>query len=546
MAVTEHFEKLNEGMEAWNEWRRQNSGVKPDLSGEKLPDKLAGIDFSGVNLARSNLQGSDAKGSDLQGADLSRAVLINADFSEAKLEGADLEGAEMGRANLSEADLTGAILRKAALDGAFLNGAVLREAVLQDTDLSKVNGLRSEQLAGTNLSGAKLPPAIGKFDALGIVDETSRNAKRLFTSLLFGCVYALLTVATTTDVRLVTNSASSPLPIIGTAIPIAHFYWAAPFILMCLYVYFLLYLQRLWESLGRLPAVFPDGTSLDKKAYPWLLNGLIRSHVALLKEDRPEFSRSQTALSVFLAYWAVPLTLVFLWGRYLFRHEWVGTGVHVALLVLSIGIAITLHTKAASTLRGGARKSVLRQKGTYLALFGILSMASGLIWFSELAISGKEVSFRADLMEQDVSTKPPSWTGQKEKETEEIALVKPARLRGANLRGANAFRAFLVRADLRRADLSRAYLLMADLREADFTRADLHEANFPFVDLSRANLALADLHEADLSQADLRDAKLNGADLRGAKLNGADLRDAKLNGADLRGAKPSGGKRSFS
>ena len=277
----------------------------------------------------------------------------------------------MGQAKLGDANLTGATLRKADFTNAFLAGTVLRESVLQDADLSHVDGLCSDQLAGTNLSGAKLPPAVERFDALAIVDETSRNAKRLFTSLLLGCVYALLTVATTTDVRLVTNSASSPLPIIGTAIPIADFYWAGPFILMCLYGYFLLYLQRLWESLSRLPAVFPDGTSLDKKAYPWLLNGLIRSHVALLKQDRPEFSRSQTALSVFLAYWVVPLTLVFLWGRYLTRHEWVGTGVHVALLVLSIAIAITLHTKAASALRGVARVSVpwkkrLWLKGTYL------------------------------------------------------------------------------------------------------------------------------------------------------------------------------------
>ena len=432
----------------------------------------------------------------------------------------------MGQAKLGDANLTGATLRKADFTNAFLAGTVLRESVLQDADLSHVDGLCSDQLAGTNLSGAKLPPAVERFDALAIVDETSRNAKRLFTSLLLGCVYALLTVATTTDVRLVTNSASSPLPIIGTAIPIADFYWAGPFILMCLYGYFLLYLQRLWESLSRLPAVFPDGTSLDKKAYPWLLNGLIRSHVALLKQDRPEFSRSQTALSVFLAYWVVPLTLVFLWGRYLTRHEWVGTGVHVALLVLSIAIAITLHTKAASALRGVARVSVpwkkrLWLKGTYLAAFAILSMASGLIWRSELAMTGETAFFRADLAGQDVSTKPPSWTGEKEKETEEIALVKPARLRRANLRRATAAGAFLVKADLSQADLRRANLLMADLREADFSRADLHEANLALVDLSRANLIMADLRGANLFGADLRDAKLNGADLRGANLLGA-------------------------
>ncbi len=603
MAVKEHVEKLNEGVEAWNEWRRQNQGVKPDLKGAKLPDKLAGIDLSDANLGASKLKGSDLSGAklvranlakanltmatlrranlsradlsgtdlheadlseadltstqlwsanlaltklekaDLSGADLRRANvqaarLVGANLSEAKLEGADLEGAQMGRAKLSDANLTGATLRKADLTNALLAGAVLRGSVLQDANLSDVDGLRSEQLAGANLSGAKLPPAVEKFDALGMVDETSRNAKKLFTSLLLGCVYALLTVATTTDVRLVTNSASSPLPIIGTAIPIAVFYWAAPFILMCLYSYFLLYLQRLWEFLGHLPAMFPDGTPLDKKAYPWLVNGLIRSHVALLKQDRPEFSRSQTALSVFLAYWVVPLTLVFLWGRYLTRHEWIGTGFHVALLALSIVIAISLHGKAASTLRGAARQSVpwrkrLKQKGTYISAFATVVLLSGLIWRSELAISGQTVFFRADLAEQDVSTKPPTWTGQKEKEAEEIALVKPARLRGANLRGATVAFAFLVRADLRRADLSAADLLAADLRGANLRDADLDGAELSRADLRGANLTMASLIGAAFHRADLREADLSVANLFGASLNVADLRQADLRRSSL-------------
>ncbi len=62
----------------------------------------------------------------------------------------------------------------------------------------------------------------------------------------------------------------------------AHFYLFAPFLLVGLYTYFHLYLQRLWESLADLPAIFPDGTPLDKKADPWLLIGLVRAHLPLL------------------------------------------------------------------------------------------------------------------------------------------------------------------------------------------------------------------------------------------------------------------------
>jgi hypothetical protein len=38
--------------------------------------------------------------------------------------------------------------------------------------------------------------------------------------MLLACLYAIITIATTNDVNLLTNSASSPLPIIGAAIPV--------------------------------------------------------------------------------------------------------------------------------------------------------------------------------------------------------------------------------------------------------------------------------------------------------------------------------------
>ena len=130
--------------------------------------------------------------------------------------------------------------------------------------------------------------------------------------MLLACVYSWLTIATTTDARLLTNSASSPLPIIGTEIPIAYFYWAAPFILVALYVYLHFYLQRLWDGLAGLPAIFPDGKRVDQRAYPWLLNSLVRQHFDLLK-DRSLIAKSEELITIFLAWWVVPLTLIGFW-----------------------------------------------------------------------------------------------------------------------------------------------------------------------------------------------------------------------------------------
>ena len=47
-----------------------------------------------------------------------------------------------------------------------------------------------------------------------------------------------------------------PLPVINTKVPVTGFFLFAPAILLALYVYLQLYLQRMWDGLASLPAVF--------------------------------------------------------------------------------------------------------------------------------------------------------------------------------------------------------------------------------------------------------------------------------------------------
>jgi len=237
--------------------------------------------------------GANLKEAHLAEANLQKAILAKANLKEAHLAEANLQEAYLVEANLQKTNF-----RQANLQKASFNGAILREADLQDADLTGATGLLASQFAGTNVSGAKLPEDIAKFDGLAHIEELSKSAKKLFISMLLGCVYAWLTIATTTDVGLLTNSSSSPLPVIQAKIPIAGFYFAAPLILLSLYGWLHLYLQRLWKGLSELPAIFPDGKPLDEKVYPWLLNGFVRSHVALLKLTRSParaFALFQTA-----------------------------------------------------------------------------------------------------------------------------------------------------------------------------------------------------------------------------------------------------------
>jgi hypothetical protein len=147
---------------------------------------------------------------------------------------------------------------------------------LRGKDLTRIKGLLPEHLGGTELTGARLPDDIAKFPALEQVNAISAETRKVFIALLAACVYSWLVIGTTRDVQLILNTATSPLPIINTPIPIAGFYVVAAAILAAVYCYLHFYLLRLWRTLATLPAVFPDGVALDDKSDPWLLTNLVR------------------------------------------------------------------------------------------------------------------------------------------------------------------------------------------------------------------------------------------------------------------------------
>jgi uncharacterized protein YjbI with pentapeptide repeats len=520
---------------------------------------------------------------DLSKADLQGRDLTAANFQDTNLACSNLEGCDLSKAHLERADLSGAAFG-AADNGANLCQAELGEANLSGCDLSGVKGgLQQQQLAGADLTGATLPAPLTKlFDSLDAVEDISESARKLFMAMLVGCLYSWLTIATTTDVNLVTNRASSPLPIIQTSIAIVGFYVVAPLLLLCVYLYFHFYLQKLWEELGSLPAIFPDGRRLHQRTDPWLLNDLVRSHVLLLRADRPFLSYFQQAISIVLAWWSVPATLVLFWERYLPRHDdsWFGTKLHAVLLAVSITAAILLYSLAAATLRGYVRRpfswmDTIKSPRVYCALALLFALSAASLVGSREIINGARpepplrfmndthghiylvrpygwlpralgrvlYSSIANLAQADVSVKPPNWMGKRKSE---LDLVKGAQLSGVDLRFANARGAFLARAVLSGAHLDGADLSTSDLRSADLEwaylagahleLADLEGADLTGAELTRTHMRDANFRGATLSFAKLKDAELVRTDLSGATLNGADLTHADLSGAVLSGA----------
>ncbi len=190
MASTEHLSVLEQGFVFWNDWRRKNADIRPDLSYANLNGRLLrGFDFTscnlrGIKLNRANLRGvymqhSDLTDSHLNFADLSNVNFISANLSRSKIGEADMRGANLRDSNLSNADLHDTNLRKAFLkhanlSGALLSGANFRESVLKDADLCNVD-LRYANLIGCDLSGANLDGA-NISDSI-MVEANLQNAK---------------------------------------------------------------------------------------------------------------------------------------------------------------------------------------------------------------------------------------------------------------------------------------------------------------------------------------------------------------------------------
>lgn len=159
MANRQQLSILKQGVLPWNEWRKKNPSVQPDL----YEANLAGASLRGANLSKVNFGGATLASADLQEANLLGAALVEADLRETNLHKADLGFADLTFADLNIARLTSARLWKADLTATRLVGA----------DLSATN-LTMAMLRETDFTGANLSEAI--LDYAILVETNLRQA----------------------------------------------------------------------------------------------------------------------------------------------------------------------------------------------------------------------------------------------------------------------------------------------------------------------------------------------------------------------------------
>lgn len=154
MANDEHLAILKQGVKVWNEWRKENPKVIPNLSDcESEGADLREADLSWTSLAEAKLRQAN-----LAGANLTGAILLGADLTGANLTATKLDLAYLNHAILAWADLSFAILNTTVLSGAFLVGANVTDCLMVGvtfgaTDLSEVIGLETVRHSGPSSIG---------------------------------------------------------------------------------------------------------------------------------------------------------------------------------------------------------------------------------------------------------------------------------------------------------------------------------------------------------------------------------------------------------
>ena len=268
-----------------------------------------------------------------------------ANLSNLYLVGLDFRGSDLRRAILRNSDLSGVNLACADLNQADLRGAELAGADLSDADLTNVKSLTEPQLSRTDLSNAKLPQHLDTFDGLERVSEVTTDAKVLLVATLSACVFSLLTITSASHVDLIKNTMSLKVPTVDISVDIGRFFLVVPPVLLALYIYFHLTLQSLWCYAASLPEVFQDGLRLNRKARPWLLNVIFEKWRPTTKPQKGVYSRLGFLLSILLAWFMVPMTLLFFWLQFLVQHDWLGS------VWLTLIVALTVFFGADSFLR---------------------------------------------------------------------------------------------------------------------------------------------------------------------------------------------------
>ena len=430
-------------------------------------------------------------------------------------------------------DLAGKDLRGLWFSDASLRDAALRDAELIGADFSETRDLQWSQLAGCDLSRVKLPESLSATDPTNLVKERTASFAKPAYLMLTLVMFSLVVALTVSDAAILSGQQGTFLPNNPkVSIPYWFFIIFIPFLLFIVYLFLQIYLQRLWELTARMPAVFPDGDSLDHKINPWFLTCLPLAYFKRLSHRHRGVHRVQFFLFAAFCWWATPLTVAVFWIRYAVFHEIGKTVWHVILLIVTLVLARFFQKTAKRIFEHQASRSALFSRWE-TSVFVVttcwcLLISWGVLRGETRANLPESISDPANLRQRGVFD-PRLWA--------------PALLHALGYRSyinvsdavlsSKQSPTLLLERDFRNIDGFKARFNEAELHGSDFSRGWLTGADFRCAKLGRVLFVDAYLQDADFRGADLSEADFSGATLKNAKFKGANLYQANFKNAKL-------------
>jgi uncharacterized protein YjbI with pentapeptide repeats len=247
MANREHLSALEQGIGAWNQWRKDHPLLQPDLSEADLSKAyLSGANLSGLNINRVDLSEADLSATkliqaklynanlsraklnkavlsrailnraNLQGTSLHTATLIGAQMRLAKLNGADLNNADLNGANLYEADLNGASVDGADLYGADLSGTVLsKKEIIDPSEIASIAEAYSYSPNIQEVVQSQLKLINSYYSS--VLEQARQSFRLAFAAALVGLLFFIVAVSILI-IRQPTNIAASTISVISGAL----------------------------------------------------------------------------------------------------------------------------------------------------------------------------------------------------------------------------------------------------------------------------------------------------------------------------------------
>ncbi len=263
---------------------------------------------------------------------LKGALLSNTSLIHATLFCTDLSYSEMDNCIIENTDLAGSVLEhviavNTKFRGSRFTNAKIRSCNFSFTDFThyqskvttknyesiqiiKTEGLFDSLFADCNLTGARLPEGIAKFEMLGTINESTKSNRRLLWQLLVFSAAIPLALVTKQNLNVQAIGLKFPLEWVAISGFLFLFYW---------YFHVQMNLQRHWELLDHLPSKFPDGLSCEKRIQPWFVNLFLLKHRTFLKDELPQWYKLQYGVISFVVWWVAPISLLFING---FSSSW--------------------------------------------------------------------------------------------------------------------------------------------------------------------------------------------------------------------------------